>query len=127
MDLQTLGKKSKQESQGSPVSPILFLIYISEVFSAIDTKLPNVKCVSFVDDLAFLISNCSINKIAKVLEKAGKIALQWGTSNSVTYDISKTEAILFSNARRLKLARQIAETRLKIDGEVVFFNKETSR
>ena len=39
--------------QGSPVSPILFLIYISEVISAIEAKLPNVTCVSFVDDLAF--------------------------------------------------------------------------
>ena len=61
--------------QGSPVSPILFLIYISEVFSAVEAKLPNVTCVSFVDDLAFLISDSSINKVATLLGKVGKIAL----------------------------------------------------
>lgn len=114
-------------SQGSPVFQILFLIYISEVFSAFEAKLPNIICVSFVDNLAFLTSDSSINKVATLLEKAGKIALQWGTSNSVTYDMSKTEAILFSQARWAKRARQIAETRLKIGGKVVFFNEEATR
>ena len=113
--------------QDSPVSPILFLIYISNVFSAVEAKLSNVTCVSFVDDLAFLTSDYFINKIATMLEKPGKIALQWGTSNSVTYDMSKTVAILFFNARWPKLVRQIAKIRLKIGGEVVFFNKEATQ
>ena len=77
-----------------------------------------------MDDLTFLTSDNSINKIVTGLEKTGIIALQQGTSNLVTYNMSKTEAILFSNACRPKLARQIAETRLKIGREVVFFNKE---
>ena len=79
--------------QGSPVSPILFLIYISGMFSTIEEKLPDVMCVSFVDDLGFLTSSHSISKVGKLLEKAGKIALEWGASNSVTYDMNKTEAI----------------------------------
>ncbi len=87
----------------------------------------DITCESFVDDLAFLTSDRSINKVARLLEKAGKIALKWGTNNSVTYDMSKTEAILFSKARRSKLARQISETRLKIGGEIVNFNKEATR
>ena len=66
--------------QGSPVSPILFLIYISRVFSAIEVKLPDIICMSFVDDLAFLTSDRSIKKVAILLEKAGKIALEWGTN-----------------------------------------------
>lgn len=57
------------------VSPILFFIYISKVFPAIETKLPNIACVSFVNDLVYVISDCSITKIGKVLEEEGKIAL----------------------------------------------------
>ena len=40
--------------QGSPVSPILSFIYISGMFSQIEEKLPDITCVSFVDDLGFL-------------------------------------------------------------------------
>ena len=37
--------------QGSPVSPILFLIYISGVLFQIETGLPQISCLSFMDDL----------------------------------------------------------------------------
>ena len=111
--------------QGSPVSPILFLIYISGVFSIIEEQLPHVTCVSFVDDLGFLTADRSISKIAKTLQKVGRIALEWGANNAVTYDTRKTEAVLFSRARRPKLAK-LLETRLRIGGETVYFNKEAT-
>ncbi len=89
--------------QGSPVSPILFLIYISGVFLEIQSRLPQITCLSFVDDLGFLTAGNSVIEIKKTLEKAGKITLEWETRNAVTYDISKTEAILFSRARKQRL------------------------
>lgn len=82
----------------SPVSLILFLIYISGVFLEIERRLSNVTCLSFMDNLGFLVAGTSILEIKKLLEKARKITLDWGTRNAVTYDISKTEAILFSKA-----------------------------
>ena len=91
--------------QGSPVSPILFLIYISGVFSVVEEQLPNVTCLSFVDDLEFITADRSVSKIAKTLEKAGHIVLEWGANNAVKYDLSKTEAFFFSKARRQKLTR----------------------
>ena len=112
--------------QGSPVSPILFLIYISGVFSVVEKQLPNVTCVSFVDDLGFITADQSLNKIAKTLEKAGRIVLEWGVNNAVTYDMSKTEAVLFSKARRQKLTR-LLETRLRVGGETVLFKKDPTR
>ena len=57
-----------------------------------------------MDDLAFLTSNHFIKKVIILFEKAGKNTLEWGTNNKVTYDMSKTEAILFSKARCPKLA-----------------------
>lgn len=113
--------------QGSPVSRILFLIYISEVFSQAEEKIPRVKCISFIDDLGFIIGGWSSVEVGKILEKAGKSALEWEANNLVTYDTSKTEAILFSKARPQKLAKQLFETQLTIDGEIILFNKNATR
>ena len=89
--------------QGSLVSPILFLIYISRIFLEIESRLPQVTCLSFMDDLGFLVADNSIIEIKKIREKAGKITLNWGICNATTYDISKTEAILFFTAKKQKL------------------------
>ena len=113
--------------QGSPVSPILFLIYISGVFSQIETRLPQITCLSFMDDLSFLTAGYSVPEIKKALEEAGSIALGWGTNNAVTYDISKTKAILFSKARNQKLIKQLSETELRFGGQTVCFNQEATR
>ena len=85
------------------MSPILFLIYISGVFLEIESRLPQVTCLSFMDDLGFLAAGNFVIEIKKILEKVGKITLNWETHNEVTYDISKTEAMLFSKAMKQKL------------------------
>ena len=82
--------------------------------------------MSFIDDLGFITADRSIGKIAKTLEKVGQIALEWGAKNAVTYDISKTESVLFSKARWRKLTK-LLETRLEIGGETVHFKKEPTR
>lgn len=112
--------------QGLPVSPILFLIYISGVFSIVEARLPNVTCLLFVDDLGFITSDRSISKVARLREKAGQIALEWEANNAVAYDMSKTEAVLFSKARCQKLTRQLSETKLRVGGESVMFKKEAT-
>ena len=62
--------------QRSPVSPILFLIYISRVFSMIDNQLSHIIYLSFIDELGFLTADWSVSKIAKILEQVGQIALE---------------------------------------------------
>ena len=62
--------------QGFSVSLIVFFIYISEVFSAIKVKLPDITCVSFVDNPAFLVSDGFMKKVTIFLEKVGKIAVK---------------------------------------------------
>lgn len=46
--------------QGSLVSPIFFLIYISGVFNQIGKKLPKIVFLLFVDDLSFIDLGFSI-------------------------------------------------------------------
>lgn len=82
--------------QGSPVSPILFLIYISGVFDKLTEISPPVTSLSFVDDLGFISSGSSVKDIAWILEIVARMVLEWGIINAVTYDMSKTEAVLLS-------------------------------
>jgi hypothetical protein len=37
--------------QGSPVSPILFAIYLSGIFEAVEAAVPGVRALSFADDI----------------------------------------------------------------------------
>lgn len=82
--------------QGSPVSPILFLTYISGVFDAVAAMSPNALSLLFMDDLGFLVDAKSIHEIATNLEKIGEVILRWGITNAVIYDIAKTKAVFFS-------------------------------
>ena len=73
-----INSKQKVEieiTQGLPVSPILFLIYIRKLFYLVEARLSSVLCMSFVEDLAFVTSDLSINKVGTMIKKASKIAL----------------------------------------------------
>lgn len=113
--------------QGSPVSPILFLIYISGVFNNVAETRPLVTSLSFVDDLGFIASGSSVKGIVKTLEVGAKTVLEWGRLNAVTYDISKTEAVPFSKSHRQRLSKQLREAKIRIGDKKVSFNKEATR
>ena len=93
--------------QGSPVLPILFLIYISRVFDKISKTSPLVTSLSFVNDLGFIASDSSVTEIVKSLEKVAKEVIEWRKQNAVTYDMSKTETILFSKSHQQQLNKQL--------------------
>lgn len=62
--------------QGSPVSPILFLIYISGVFDEVTKNNPLVTSLSFIDDLMFIASGSLVKEVAESLEKVAKTVLE---------------------------------------------------
>lgn len=92
---------------GSPVLPILFLIYISGVFNKVLETNPLVTSLSFVDDLGFIASGSLVKEIVKTLEKVAKTVLEWGTLNAVIYDTPKTKAVFFSKLHRQQLSKQL--------------------
>ena len=69
--------------QGFPVSPILFLIYISGVFNKVSETSPLVTSLSFINDLGFIASGSSVKEMIKALEKVAKEVIEWG-KNAVT-------------------------------------------
>jgi hypothetical protein len=93
--------------QGSPVSPILFLIYLSGVFEAMERAVPEVRPLSFADDIGLLAPGCSVQEACNKLQEAAKIAIEWGLSNLVQFEAEKTEAVLFTRKRGQELRDQI--------------------
>lgn len=80
-----------------------------------------------MDDLGFLVEGHSVLEIKKVLEKVGRIALNWAAGHAVTYDISKIEAIFFSKAQNTKLRKQLFDILLRLGDQTIFFNKKATR
>ena len=113
--------------QGSPVSPILFLIYISGVFDEVTEANPAITSLSFVDDLGFIATGSPVRDLAKTLGRVAQVVIEWGKSNAVTYDIVKTEAVLFSKSHCQRLNKQIATVNIQIGTEKIKFNKDATR
>jgi hypothetical protein len=84
--------------QGSPISPILFLIYIRDLFQ----NLKDVYPLSYIDDIALATSSTSWNKNAKVLQREVKKLTQTGQSQAIQFDLAKTELLHFAKSERAR-------------------------
>lgn len=83
--------------QGSPVSPILFLIYIRDLFQS-----NAVKFISYIDDIAMTVSSTSLKKNVKILEREAKNIYTLGSYNGIEFDLDKTELIHFTSSKESK-------------------------
>lgn len=86
--------------QGSPISPILFLIYIRPLFDRLKTKFPAVGVPSYIDDVALVFTGKNIRTNVKVLSEIARDAFAWASENVVTFDDSKSELIHFTTQRQ---------------------------
>lgn len=78
--------------QGSPVSPILFMLYISPLFSL--DKL--VGGFGYADDVASCKISPSLQENSLALTATLTQALEWGRSEGITFDPDKSELLHFS-------------------------------
>jgi ribonuclease HI len=85
--------------QKSPVSPILFLIYIRNIFS--DINKINIRSPSYVDDISLNASSNSIEENCLLLEKAAEKMLQLQSQNNIQFDMEKIELIHFHSKRTI--------------------------
>jgi len=86
--------------QGTPVSPIPFTVYLSVLFGYVEERVPGVKALSFVDDVAWTTQGTTEDNISESLEQAATAAQEWAAANAVSFDTEKTEAILLSRRRK---------------------------
>jgi retron-type reverse transcriptase len=61
--------------QGSLVSPILFIIYLSEIFNKIEKQNPEITALFFANDIAFLASGKIVKDIQDALANAREQAI----------------------------------------------------
>ena len=80
--------------QGSPILPILFLIYIWDLF-----KSANIKFRSYLDDISLTTASKSLKKNIKTLEREVKDIVDLGKKNTISFNIDKTELIHFDNSK----------------------------
>jgi len=90
--------------QGSPVSPVLFVIYRSGLFGQVEKK--EEECgsegISFVNDVAWVVEGEDVGKCTKRLERCATETTIWAKKNACQFDIEQTEAMLFTQRRKNK-------------------------
>ncbi|POS86205.1 hypothetical protein EPUL_001674 [Erysiphe pulchra] len=84
--------------QGSPVSPVLFMLYISPLL-----KLGNsLKKFCYADDVAILVTKNSLSENCQELSNTLAETIKWGQAEGITFDPNKSELQHFSRCRRDK-------------------------
>src|ERR1700710_2444336 len=85
--------------QESPILPILFLIYIRDLF-----KSNSIKFLSYIDNISLIASFKSFKQNIKILEQETRVLFELGTKYTIKFNIDKTELIYFySNKKQLHL------------------------
>jgi hypothetical protein len=113
--------------QGSPVSPVLFVIYLSELFGRVEEQ--EKECgsegISFVDDVAWVVEGEDVGECTQRLEGCAREAQIWAMENACRFDIEKTEAMLFTQKRNNKEPKMKAK--IRVGNHEVQYNKEATR
>ncbi|KAI0997398.1 hypothetical protein K3495_g10785 [Podosphaera aphanis] len=94
--------------QGSPLSPILFLIFASTLLPLL--RAPNSSTVGFVDDTNILTWSDTTERNCRTLEKLHKMCEEWADKHGVRFAPEKYQLIHFSRTTKrhnLKASLQI--------------------
>ena len=83
--------------QGSILGPLLFIIYVNDMHSAVKSSIMH----HFADDTNLLFSNKNPNKIANVLNRDLKYLFEWLCANRLSLNVSKTEFIIFRPPKKI--------------------------
>jgi hypothetical protein len=83
--------------QGSPILPILFLLYIRDICK---TRLDTFT-FSYIDDICIGASAMSTNKLKQILKRTAKAILQEARESAIEFDVEKTELLYASRKREI--------------------------
>jgi hypothetical protein len=86
--------------QGSPLSPILFILYIASLYRLLKQRHPHVSLVGFADDTNLMAFGRDPATNAKQLEKAWRTCLEWAATRGMAFAPEKSELIHFNKGRR---------------------------
>ncbi|CAD6946493.1 unnamed protein product [Tilletia caries] len=91
--------------QGSPVSPILFLIFMGPLFKLFGPQSPvpelrNVRMIGYIDDGLLYTASPSMAENCRTLATAYHEADTWATNNGLSFDDQKRELTHFPPPRQ---------------------------
>lgn len=96
--------------QGSPLSPVLFILYIASLYKQLKEKHPCLAIAGFADDTNLLAFGREPETNVRQLEAAWETCLKWASTRGMAFAAEKSELIHFNKGRRqwsnqLNLAR----------------------
>ena len=83
--------------QGSVLGPLLFLIFINDL----NTAIKHSETFHFTDDTCLLNIKDSVKQINKVVNKDLKFLVQWLNANRISLNVAKTEVIFRRKKKHL--------------------------
>jgi ribonuclease HI len=86
--------------QGSPASPIQFLLYLHPLFDSLQLHHPNIWSPSYIVDVALVAQGKTGEGNSRALEVAARTAFQWAWDNAVAFDDAKSEMLHFQRSRQ---------------------------
>ena len=83
--------------QGSVVGPLLFLIFINDL----NTAIKHSETFHFADDTCLLNIKDSVKQINKVFNLDLKFLVQWLNDNRISLNVAKTEVVIFRREKNI--------------------------
>jgi retron-type reverse transcriptase len=103
--------------QGSPATPVLFILSISAIFLWLKERHPSMRAISFVDDIGLVVRYNDLDEGTREMESVARHVVEWGDSNQVEFEISTPSS---ANGPR-------ASARIRIGVQQFSINREATR
>lgn len=94
--MRDIGGRDARVLQGSSVSLIMFVIYLSGIFKKVEEEIEECIATLFADYYGWLVTADSVAQLCERLEREGEKPVEWGKDSQVEFDNVKDETIVFT-------------------------------
>jgi hypothetical protein len=93
-------------TQGSPASPIIYLLYLTALFTLLEQTHETISSPSYIDNVYLMTEGTSAAENTRKLEDAVDSCFTWGEENAVAFDDTKSDIKHFATARKLDTSEE---------------------
>jgi len=114
--------------QGSPMSPILFVIYTSGLIKWVTEYVSTTEGLSILDYLGWVAHESDVNQVVTIHEKCAAKSIEWANREVLQFNTAKMEAALFTLRPGHKIyLRPKLTPKITVGDWLIRFNKQTTR